>query len=527
MRRAALALLALVPALAGCLGTGEPLRAPEAAPADAVLRILDDGAFEVEVPVDVVLVGFDAGTASALRLALPPEPVRQAAGGALLPARPTAVFRVHEAGAAFAADALAAIGAARVPDAAGDIYDANAVEDWLAARLPAEGVALDADTPALVLLHGGATLPEGHGYRYTYPGGWLEPVRLFGERHPLLVLDVSAAEDRYVTEPPFSAERTVFGAAFGASMPDAYDFPLAAGGPETVEALAEAARDAVQYRLLQGPAYLPRLEPCHAVTLVLGVRAASATEALPGYPAARESVDVPRLDAVWENATGAPNVEVDLRVLALPTDDPALDAVSRGGLGGAEAAKTWVAANWPAYWVPHEGCAGYVAFLVYGDAADADSFGIAMEDDATGRRVALIVVNDATRVRDAWSGPAQDVVGTGAASRRPDWVTYLFAHEAGHLLGQSHPHNVALEDGLGTDRSFSSVWSAMSYQTDDRVSDFGAVDRANHLRNRAGAAVRAAVEAGLDGSPAFEEARRHLAAHRWKEAGDVLAEALR
>lgn len=528
MRRAALALLVCAPALAGCLSTSEPLPAPSVPALDAALRVLDDGAFELDVPVDVVLIGFDAGTAGALAAALGPEPVRQASGGGLLPARPTAVFRIHEASGALTADALAFIAASPAADASGDIYDANAVEDWLAARLPAEGVPLDPNTPALVLLHGGDVLPEGHGYRYSYPLGWLEPVRLFGERHPLLVLDVSAAEDRYVTEPPFSAERTAFGAVFGASMPDPYDFPLAPGGGATVEALAEAARDAVQYRLLQGPAYVPRIEPCHAVTLVLGVRAASATEALPGYAAAADSVNLTLLDAVWENVTGEGTVEVDLVVRMLPVEDPALDAVSRGGLGGAEAAKTWIALNWQDYWVPHDGCAGYVAFLVFGDAADADSFGIAMQDDATGHRVAIIVVNDLTRIRDQWSGPAAEAIATGDASRVPDWVTYLYAHEVGHLLGQAHPHNAAFEDGtLGTDRSFSSIWSAMSYQTDDRVSDFGVMDRTNFARHRAGEVLRAAVAQDLQDSPEFAAALEALAGYRWKDASDALGPVLR
>lgn len=512
-----MALLAAL-ALSGCLGATQTL--PPLAPAafDAALRLLDDGTFEVDVPVDVVLVGFDPGTGKALQAALAPEPVRQGE-----PARPRAVFRVREASPAFSADALAAIGAAQHPEAAAGIYDANAVEDWLSGRMPREGIALDANTPALVLLHGRDVLPQGHAYRITYPLGWLEPVRLFGERHPLLVLDVSAAEDPYVTEPPFSPERTVFGTVFGASTPDAYDRPLASGGADAIEALAEAARDAAQYRLLQGSAVPVSAKPCHAVTLLLAVRATSATEAMADHKAAEESVDVPLLDAAWENATGAANVEVDLRVLRLPAEDPMLDAVSRGSLGGAEAVKAWVSANWAQYWVPHEGCEAYVTFLVFGDAGDADSFGIAMHDVAADHRVAFIVINDATRLRDAWSGPAREVVSTGDPSRVPDWVTYLYAHETGHLLGQSHPHNIALDDGtLGTDRSFSSVWSAMSYQTDDRISDFGAVDRANHLRNRAGSIVQAAVAQGLQDTPRFAAALDALSRHRWKDAGDAL-----
>jgi hypothetical protein len=517
--RSPLVLLALVAAVTGCLGATQPL-GPAVAPLppalDPALALVEGRGFALRVPVDVVVLGFDPGTAAALQVVLDEDPVLQ---DALV--QPTAVFRVHEASAALTAGALAAIEAARVPDAPGDLYDANAVEDWLAVRLPAEGVPMDPDTPALVLLHGGDTLPQGHGYRVTYPKGWLEPVRLFGERHPLLVLDASAAEDKYVTEPPFSAERLVFGSVFGASQPDAYDFPLEPRGQATVEALAEAARDAVQYRLLQGDAVPVSTKPCHAVTLLLGVRATALTETLPGHAAAEASVDL--LDSVWENVTDASNVEVDLRVLRLPLDDPVLDVVSRGGLGTSEAIKAWVSQNWASYWVPHEGCEAYVTFLVFGDPADADSFGIAMHDVQADHRVAFIVVNDATRLRDAWRGPAQEVVGTGSPSRVPDWVTYLYAHETGHLLGQAHPHNIALEDGtLGTDRSFSSVWSAMSYQTDDRVSDFGALDRANHLRNRAGSLVKAAVDAGLQDTSGFADAMALLRAYRWQAAGDAL-----
>jgi hypothetical protein len=543
-----LALALTAPLVAGCVAPAQLAPAGlDAGPVADVLKLLDGGGFEVRVPVHLALMGFEPGTSAALQSALeperiehlassaalnlPPDPAAATASGLLpLPVIPTAVYVVHEMPAAFTDVTLARVAASRMGDAAGAVFDGNVLEDWLATELPGQGVPLDTDTPALVFLHAGGGLPEGHAYRYSYLGGYVEPVRLVGERAPLLVMDVSAAADPYVVARPPSPEGIAFGTVFGRAEPQAFDRPLARGGADVVEVLREAAVEATNYRLLQGSLYPPTTLPCHAITLILGVRGAALTEVLPGYTRAQGAVDAASLDRAWENITGRGTVEVDVRVLRMPLDDPVLDAVSRGGLGTLDALRFWLDANWQRYWVAHEGCEPYVSFLVYGDAADADSFGIATYDVQRSHRVSFAVVNEATRVRDEWRGPAADLAGTRDASRaKMDWVNLFFAHETGHLIGQQHTHNIqrAGSDLPGTRWSFSSVWSAMSYQTDDKTLDFGAVDRANYHRNRAGYLLQAAQAEGLEGSTVWKGATQALAAYRWAEAGRLLEAALK
>lgn len=551
LRVKARALLLLVLATVGCLG-GPAAVEPQAGELGAA-SVAADGSLALDVPVDVVLVGFDAGTADLLRARLEPITVRHAWSDdwrdvppnasrpphapsfkdafVPLPAVPTARFRVHETSEAFAQRFLAAVASRPVPENA-SLLDANFAEDLLADELPGEGLALRTDAPSFVILHGRDVLPQRHAWRYTYPNGFLEPVRVFGERAPLVVLDASAIEDPYAAERYPESDAFYLALVGGTLEPvKRYDHPLASGGAGTADALAEAVADATQYRLLHGSAIPPSLAPCHAVSLVLAVRETSVADRLSNVTA-EKLVDADALDRGWERMVGEGTVHVDLRVIRLPQDDPALDALTRPGAGayggtrgGYDAARFWLHENWAGYWKAREGCEAYVSIVILGDASDplgTGFSGIALYDASDGHRVSFSMVPDLHRLFS--EGPVAKSVGTedpeveawGAAS-------YLFSHETGHLMGPHHPHNnQRVDEGRVELRSFSSVWTPMSYQVGERSVEFGAIERANFLRNRAGIAAKAAHDAGLSDEPAFHDAMRLLAAQEWGAATELL-----
>lgn len=515
--RAPLALAAaaaLMLVIAGCASRPEPATvAPAAQPASAAAEA---GRVVVDVALPIVLVGLPNGTGAALSERLggtllvehetynfafefPPTVVGAAgAGGVPLALVPRAAFSVHEAPAGLAETLRGELAAAEEDG----LWSANQAEDRLAGLLPAAGLPLDPSAPTLVFLALGSP-----GYRYQQTTGYLEGVRVFGERHPLVALDVSAPADPFVGSGP------------------GYTSPLrgiAAQDPaEAAKVLAEAVEDAVNFRLLQGPIYPPTLRECHGVTLAIGVRAASAAQLVEGDYA--DAVDTVVLDRAWTNAT-ASDVEVDAVNFLLPLDDPGLDAALRaassGAPGGLDALRQWAAMNWDSYWVPHEGCEAYVSFLIVGDAGDASLFGIAMYDVAEGHRVSLGVVPDLTRLREGTDGPLSPLNPLPESRERPNWANFLFAHETGHLLGQRHPHDVSLAGGdAGFTFAWSSVWSSMTYESADRLVDFGAVDQNNHLRNRAGEALQAVYASG--GQPSTE-ALVLLGDRQWDAATSAL-----
>lgn len=538
----------LVVLLAGCVAPdGVVPAAVDDVPPSAV-RLVGGGA-EVDVPIDVILVGFAPGTAEALSAALEPETVVQFASDDWrdvppnasrpphaptfkdayipLPLTPTARWNVRAAPAMLAADLLDHVAATRLNET---VYDANAAEAWLAARLPAEGFAVRAQQPPLILLHLGEA---PHAWRYTFPNGWLEPVRVFGEREPLLVLDVSAEPDPYQARDPIGDP--VIAAALGGSVEPAkpYEVPLAPRGAATVDALAQAAIDAVRYRLLHGSAAPPTLRPCHAITLVVAERATGAARLLPGTTPAEALVAVDELRAGWEMMTGKGTVRVDLQLLRLPQDDPVLDAITRplaGAIGGTrgynDAMRWWLIQNWETYWVPHDGCEAYVSLLVLGDATDdpvsvGGYSGIAMHDAWDGTRISLSMVSDRHRLLADAANPLAGVVAFDDPTVA-EWraVMYLFSHETGHLIAPHHPHNNQRPERVEL-RSWSSVWTPMSYQVAERSVEFGAVERANWLRNRAGFALAAAREGGHEDAPAFAEGVAALAEQDWERAGEL------
>ncbi|MGQ0536023.1 MAG: hypothetical protein ACT4PT_08115 [Methanobacteriota archaeon] len=531
-------LVVATPVLAGCIGSSEePLAASSLLPLPDianVLSLLDEGGFAIETPVPVYLVGFGADVAPALAAALTPEVVDHQPfsftrnfppsqetmddDGTLgpAPAQPRANFIVRGADDAFAERFFTFAKGAAVD---GGALDANAAEAWLATELPAAGFPLEDDYPAFVILHGGDALGD-HRWRYTYSHGWLEPVRAFGELHPLTVYDVSAEIDPYVVRPAAPTD-PVNAAVFGAREVAKYNYPMEASGEEAVGLLKTLTIDATHYRILKGPIYPIPTDPCHHVTLVLAIHKTSLTEALPMYKKAADWVDVPGLEGAFENLTND-EVTVELKILMLPQDEPVLDALMRGAGSGAtlDALRWYVDENWEKFVTVQEPCEEYLSLLIYGDPGTVGMFGgIGMYDVERSHRISFSLIADQSRARQTYEGPANEVVNDLPESRNWNRVNRLYSHETGHLFGMHHPQHLWKTKGDSPPNSaFESVWSSMSYEAGDRIIDFGKVDRAQFLRNRAGYTVAEAREKGLEGTPEFEAALGHLRMYHWTEA---------
>ncbi len=541
-------LVAIPILLAGCVGPAadsvDPTDLPRAL--ETVLTLLDKKGFRIDQPVDVYVVGFEAAVAAKLQATLQPEEVYGAAsdvvinfpptaegtlGGSSLPlpAIPRAVYRVHDVPEDFAHAFFANVSARSLGNGA---LDANAAEDFLAKNLLEEEQSRDPNRPAFVLLHGQDDLPENHAWRYSYPHGWLEPVRAFGERNPFVVYDVSAKPDPYVTENRFSPEGVFFRTVFGDNPVKAYNFPLAPGGDETVRLLAELTVDATHYRLLQPALYPISTKPCHHITFVMGIETASLTEALSLGPKARALVDLDGIRSGFENLT-ASGVTIDLNVLMLPQDDPALDALMRTAANGVfvafpflDAMRFYLDQNWEKYVTHKTGCEEYLSLFLFGDLATKGDFGgMGTYDVTADRRISFSLWPELNRLRATYEGPGRDVLRTTPDSEDP-WNTLnvLVAHETGHLFGQHHPQHVQHAAGESPQiDTFQSVWSVMSYETDWRVHEFSDIDAANWQRNRAGYAVQRAQLSDQTGTDEFAEAIQALEAYRWGAAYDALS----
>lgn len=501
--------------LSGCLNQPDTEPASDVVAPPVLPVINDDGTIELDIPVDVVLIGFPQSTVTGLAAALEPLPIKHGiyTNQRLLypesglpqpnprvnPMQPTAVYEVQAAQIGTAARLAAALEAGSVDG----LFDANLAEDLIVAELEDQGMAVSAQHPSLVFVHLGAT---GHHYRMTYETGHVDKVRVYGERQPVLVMDVSAAVDPWVGDG------------------ESYNLPVSADGADTVDTLADAARVATHFRLLQGPLYPPTTLTCHGITILTVVRGTALTETLPGYRTADDYVEPDRLVDAWENLLGDGRVFVDHVVLRLPADDPELEAVLR--TGQLEALRYWMDQNWDDYWVPHDGCEPYVSVFLYGDLSDSGVSGIATYDVRDGRRLSFSSFNDLNRMQEEDAGLFAPVFHVPDESRYDsDWLDFLYTHETGHLFGQRHPHDVTLVDGSDGDRTYSSIWSAMSYQEDGKLPQFGAIDVNNQARNRAGILMEAVLAASPD-DPAIDVALERMAEYDWLGAAAALEPAL-
>lgn len=487
---------------------GSTLLAPRPA-APSYAAGVKDGLLEVEVPVPVVLVGFGANATEALRKELDARPVRHALlsseanfpplgaaryGFPSFPLAPVPRYEVHalpDAAAASFFGRLAAEG-----ELEKGLYDADLAERLLVDVLTREGLAPRAEAPTLVLLHAGQRLPEPHSYRVAYEAGVVGGARAFGEREPLLAFDLSAAPDAWVGQD----------APYEKPMKD----PAAAGVPKT---LALLARHATEHRLLQAPLYPVSPQGCHGIT-ILGVTRAGSLGPAPILPRAFDAIDASALKASFETLAGGEAVHVDLKLLRLPVDDPALHAVA--STGNLDALRWYVTERWDDYWVAHEGCEAYLSVLIEGSVADGN-MGIAQWDVDEDRRISFSIVDDEARICE------MEAVDCGGASPGVFALPmYLVAHETGHLFGQRHPHDVTFHDGDGQRApAFSSVHSVMSYQSADRTWSFGAIDANNWARNRVATLFQQADGASLDDA-ALKPVLDALSRQDWRAAAAAL-----
>ncbi len=504
-----LALILVTAPLAGCLGGADDPLEEAGGPDDA--RVIEfpevrEGTVHMDVDMPVVLVGFpdDAVEGLAERLdeetvhhvtgdlnqPIPPDPEGGVEGNTPLagssyemPIAPTAVFDVHAASDALEEDLAAHIGQAS------HVGDAASVEAFLVDALAEDGVDVDENRPLMVVLNSDAFDGAPDQWRYAFPHGYLDPVTVFGEREPILVMDTS-------------------------------HLGLDPGEDGDLDEIDQLVRDAMHFRLLQGSVYPVPTADCHALTLVTAYRPTSQAQFNPDMMSAEELFHPEEIEAGFNNLTSDP-VHVDVKMLELPLDDPALDAISRGEFGTFEAQRAWISMNWEDYWVEHEGCEAYVSFLVHTDAAStpAPVIGIGTYDEDQGYRVALSWVNDLLRFAYDPNSPAHE----DPSMDRFNWVDYLHAHEAGHIFSMRHPHDISTTDGSGSSNMYEDVWSAMSYSTDGRVIDFGAVDHANFERNKAAFLVQLAHEEGLEETFEFEHALEHLSNYEWTDASAELS----
>lgn len=510
--------------VAGCGSSNAPQQGSAPAPVQRSAAKWENGRLVVDVPVPVVAIGFPDAAVAALRGELQPFTVNHASGDLnqafppdvdevqetgdalvlvpalgetiTLPVLPTARYEVIAAPPALTQAFAAALEAARIDE---QTFDANAIEDFLAGALPVHGLALDANAPGIVLLHLDALGIGTHGWKIQGPTGFLAPVRLFGERRPLLVVDPSAVPDSYT----------------GGSV---YDEPLAA---DAAAEIAQFVRDATEFRVLQGSIYPVAQAPCHAVTGILGIRHnTSLGEAI--LRQVEDAFDAARVKSGWDRLTGS-DVYFDVKVLSLPEDDPALDALARGEFPAFEVLRAYLSLMFEQYHVEHPGCEEYLSVVFAGDVATVPGggvIGIGTYDDSPGQRISMSWVHEVFRFT---FDPESPLCVAGCEGKDYlNWWEYLFSHETGHILGQRHPHDITRADAgteeslLGvSNNSFSSVWSSMSYEQDGRMIDFGAIDQANWWRNRAGFALALAAQDGRENTPEWAQAMDAAARLDW------------
>lgn len=502
-----LVLAALLTGLAGCGPGSTELSEAARAAASPVSAKWKAGRLDIDVPAPVITFGMSEQNVAALRAELQPHQVDhdsidlnqtlppdleegQENPTALLPlfgetitlpVLPTAHYAVSAAPPALEQQFVAALAAAKLEEG---LYDANAIEDFLAGALPAHGFGINPDAPSIVVLHLTALGVRDHGWKIQGPTGFLQPVRVFGERHPMIVLDPSARPDSYAGS-------------------GGYKSPAASGAAAVI---AEFVREATEYRVLQGSIYPVAQAPCHAVTALLGIRRnTSLSEAL--LREVEDAFNAGRIKASFDHLTGT-DVFFDVKILSLPQDDPVLDAIARGEFPAFEVLRGYLSVMFDQYHVDHAGCEEYLSVVFAGDVATVPGggvLGIGTYDVSAGHRISMSWVHELFRFT---FDPESPICRFGCTGKDYlNWWEYLFSHETGHLLGQRHPHDItSRSSGSGSSDAFSSIWSSMSYQQDGRMIDFGKIDANNWRRNRAGYALKIASDNGREGSPAWKTA---------------------
>ncbi len=483
--------LLLVPLIAGCLDTDDPIEGvePIADPAR-----LEGATVHMDILVPVYLIGFPEATATQLSERLTTMDLRPNSALAT-----KAHFEIHAPDAAWQAAFDAAVTDATHPGNGdltgftGQVLNGNALEAYLAENLGAIHEAPDGVNQLVVIDTG----LRGHAYNYEGDVGWREPVRTFGERHPLLVWDPYAEVDPWV----------------GFLM--AHHVPVVTATADHIGAWVERA---TAIRALHGPIWAPATAPCHAVTIILAVRGTTVTPEAFGMQTWDETLDIPRLQATFANLTGDPTF-VDLSVLHLPQDDPALELATREN-SAREITRNYMDLNFDQYHIAHEGCEPYLSLVVYGDLADQRTQSNGNADmTLNGRRISTSLVAENVRVMTETIGYNQvwdesttfERVGPGANPH--EWFNWVVSHETGHLFSLPHPNS----GGGYSDTGFASTWNVMGYQMRRIVTEMSAVDANNLQRHQAAYAV---IEASINGAneATLNEALQAMGEYRWKDA---------
>lgn len=546
-RRLIFALAALI-TLAGCLALeDDPLPPRDDTPTEnstnlsASLTVLEDGTLEATLPTHVVLAGFEDDVDQTLTERLDTERVNHAWANwppatpqdPSDPRPPGLLTYVTPVGFEWRAPPLVPIADYNVHPAPTSLEDeiqdtlenatsqsgwhANPIEQDLTTLLPEHGIPANPDAPTLVILHAANLLDEPlgeHAYTYELTHGALETVRLFGETEPLLVMDASAQEDPWRNYCTYEGQTQD-----DPCTKPSYAAALEPTGQDTANALEEAVRNATHYRLLQGASMKPPVATCHDITVILATR---------GLADAQNAPDPSQLAApdawthAFQNLTPG-TVTVDATTLALPEDDPGLDALTRETVAQRQTFRAWADANWDDYHEGSNACEEYLKILVLGDQGDQYE-AVAIYDEQEDRRVSLSVLPG-----NLWASAGED--GT------QDIVTHLVLHETGHLFGLGHPHtyttweqNQDVEETSpfppgGVGWRFSSVASPLSYQTQLGTQQaYGVIDRTNHARAVTGFAYQQAHHADLTDTPQAQDALDAIQRLEWDQAATILTD---
>lgn len=499
MRTLAVTGLLLATLLGGCLAdsTDSSEDAPNVSTWQS-MPVVVDGKVEQAVPVPVFVLGFPENVAQDLAQKLLAAPELRS-GNALVPQpmpvviTPTAAWQANFD--AFLATAVVA-GHGADTGYAGAILDGTAIEAYLQANLDALHP-VPAGLNRLVVMDTGH---RNHAYHYTGDVGWREPVRAFGEHSSLLVWDPHADVDPWVGQTP------------------AIHAPVAGASASHI---AQWVEHAIAIRALQMPIWPPTTLGCHAITVVLAVRNTAITPTVLGLQSWDETLNLPALEATYENLTGD-EVHVDVKVLQLPVDDPALDAITREN-SARTITQNYLSLNFDDYHVAHEGCEPYLSLVVFGDLVDqrTQSNGNAVML-ANGHRISTSLVAENVRIFSEAIGYNQvwdesttfERVGPGADPHA--WFTWVVAHETGHLFSLPHP-NYSTGSQSFSDPGFASTWNVMGYQMRRIVTETSLVDTNNFARNQAAYAVLENVD-----HPDLDAALTAMGEYRWKDATRIL-----
>ncbi|HLE47245.1 MAG TPA: hypothetical protein VI818_03025, partial [Candidatus Thermoplasmatota archaeon] len=243
----------------------------------------------------------------------------------------------------------------------------------------------------------------------------------------------------------------------------------------------------------------------------------------------KDLLNVPQIKSAFERLTQG-TVHVDAKVLVLPVDDPALDAIARGEFATMEVLRFWLYANWEKYWVAHEGCEPYVSFVMHGDVASVPTtiLGIGTYDESKSYRISMSWVHESLRVIRDPDSPVPDQARLLGDSEY-NWVNFLFAHEIGHTIGMHHPFHSGwdAEGAPDSNQRFENVWTVMGYDEDGRLIDFSTVDIANFQRSRVGYLLQRADVQGLGGSAAWTQGVGAAETFDWLGASQPLWHAVK